>query len=223
MRIEAATAVSTANGRTLTILRGEPSRLPDIPPRPEPPLLVLRERTPEDLAREVYRRRHSIQLSATVYDRRVSIVRWQHPDTREPYEAICGFDVGLLAGIGRFVRNGENYNLMLLHTVIDTQRARNPGLRAFPDHSGVANGSIRFMKGDPENLLGATPIHLIEELLANEKTRLETFQADLERYRDARKAWEKANPVPPRDETFWIRPHRGSRYLAQLVPAKDAR
>ena len=64
---------------------------------------------------------------------------------------------------------------------------------------------------------------MIRELIANEKSRLEIFQADLERHRKARAAWEKANPVPPRDETFWIRPHRGSRYLMETVPAENAR
>lgn len=223
IRIDAATTVPSGNGKTLTILRGEASTLPDIPSPPEPRPQVIRERTADDLAREIYRRRHSIQLGATVYDHRVSVVRWQHPDTRAPYEAVCGFDLGLLAGIGRFVRNGENYDLMLLHSMVDTKRMRNLGLRAFPEQSEVANGSIRLLKGDPENQLGTTPIHLIKELLANEKTRLEIFQADLERHRKARTAWESANPVPPRDETFWIRPHRGSRYLMETVPAENAR
>jgi hypothetical protein len=64
---------------------------------------------------------------------------------------------------------------------------------------------------------------MIRELIANEKSRLEIFQADLERHRKARAAWEKANPVPPRDETFWIRPHRGSRYFAEPAPGARAR
>ena len=223
MRVDATTTVPTDNGKTLTILRGEPSTLPDIPSPPEPPPVVKRERTADDLAREIYRRRHSIHLGATVYDHRVSAVRWLHPDTREPYEAICGFDVGLLAGIGRIARKGENYNVMLLHSGIDTKHPGNLGLRGFPEHSAVADGSIRFLKGEAGDPVGTAPIRLIKELLANEKTRLVIFQADLERHRRARAAWEKANPVPLREETFWIRPHRGSRYLAEPAPGTNAR
>lgn len=223
MRVDAATTVPANNGKTLTLLRGEASTLPDIPPPAEPRPVVRRQRTEEDLAREIYRRRHAIQLSATVYDHKVSVVRWQHPDTREAYEAVCGFDVGLLAGIGRFVRDGENYDLMLMHSAIDTTRARNAGARGFPDHSGVAENSIRFLKGEPGDVIGTAPVALIKELIANEKTRLQIFQADLARHQAARAAWEKANPVPPRDETFWIRPHRGSRYLADPTPEATAR
>ncbi len=67
MRVEAATTVPSGNGKALTILRGEPSTLPDIPASLDPPPKVLRERTAEDLAREAYRRRHAIHLGATAY------------------------------------------------------------------------------------------------------------------------------------------------------------
>ena len=211
--VDATTTVPLNNGKTLTILRGEPSTLPDIPLPIKRQAVIKRLPTEEDLAREKYRRRHSILLGATVYDHKVSIIRWQHPDTREPYEAICGLDVGLLGGIGRFVRDGETYSLMLMHSEIDTTRARRGGTRGFPDLSRVAENSIRFVKGEPGDVVGSAPVHLIKELIANEKVRLQTFQADLERHREARSAWDKANPPLPRDETIWVRPHRGSRYL----------
>lgn len=223
MRVDARTTVPASNGKTLTILRGEASTLPDIPPPPEPPPVVKRQRTAEELAREKYRRRHSIHLSATVYDHKVSVVRWQHPDTLSQYEAVCGFDVGLLAGIGRFTRDGENYDLMLMHSAIDTTRFRNAGIRRFPDHSAVEENSIRIFKGEPGDTVGTAPVTLIKELITNEKGRLKIFQADLARQQAARAAWDKVNPLPPRDETFWIRPHRGSRYLTQPASGEFAR
>lgn len=219
MRIDAATTVPAANGKTLTILRGEASTLPDIPLPPESRPIVQRVRTPEDEAREKYRRRHTLLLGATVYDHRVSLVRWQHPDKPlESYEALCGFDVGLLAGIGSFVRNGESYSVMLMHSHLDTTRLRKAGRANLPDLSSVAPNSIRFTKGDPADAIGTAPAVLVKELIANEKTRIQIFQADLARHHAARTAWEKANPEPPRDETIWIRPHRGSRYLADPKP-----
>ena len=223
MRIDAATTVPAANGKTLTILRGEASTLPDLPPKPEPTPVVRRPRTVDDELRATYRRRHSLNFGATVYDQRVSLVRWQHPDTGASYEALCGFDIGLIAGLGRFVRGGENYSVMLMCSRIDTTRPRKIPLPNMPALSAVTAGSITYLKGDPADTIGTAPVTLVKELIANEKSRLEIFQADLARHHAARAAWEKANPEPPRDETLWIRPHRGSRYLAEPKPEAGAR
>ncbi len=223
MRIDAATTVPAAHGKTLTILRGEASTLPDLPPKPEPKPVVQRPRTADDVARETYRRRHSLNFGATIYDRRASVIRWNHPDTNEPYEALCGFDIGLIAGLGRFVRGGENYSVMLMHSRIDTTRSRKIPLPNLPDLAAVTADSITYLKGDPADAIGTAPVTLVKELIANEKTRLQIFQADLASHQAARAAWEKAHPEPPRDETIWIRPHRGSRYLADPKPEARAR
>lgn len=218
MRIDAATTVRAANGKNLTILLGEASTLPDLPAKPESMPVVPRVRTADDAAREIFRRRHSLNFGATIYDRRASVVRWQHPDTGEAYEALCGFDIGLIAGLGRFVRGDENYSVMLMHSRIDTTRPRKVHLPNVANLAAVSADSITYLKGDPTDPIGIFPITLVKELIANEKSRLEIFQADLARHQSARVAWEKANPEPPRDETLWIRPHRGSRYLADPNP-----
>ena len=111
MRVDAAVTVPTKSGRTLTILRGEASDLPDIPEPVIVPQRPPRQFTPEDLARHADQRRLLINFSAEVYENGVSILRWTHPDTAEPYQAICGFDVNLLSGIGRFVSDGRTYQL----------------------------------------------------------------------------------------------------------------
>ncbi len=218
MRIDAATTVPAAHGKTLTIIRGEASTLPNLPPKTEPKPVVQRQRTTDDLARETYRRRHFLNLGATVYDRRASVIRWNHPDTNEAYEALCGFDISLITGLGRFARGGENYSVMLIHTRIDTTRPRKFPLPNLPDLSSVTENSITYLKGDPSDAIGTAPVTLVKELITHEKTRLQIFQADLARHHAARAAWEKAHPEPPRDETIWIRPHRGSRYLADPKP-----
>lgn len=223
IRIDAATTVPSANGNTLTILRGEASSLPDLPPKSEPTPVIQRLRTVDDELRETFRRRHSLNFGATVYDHRVSLVRWQHPDTGEAYEALCGFDIGLIAGLGRFVRGGENYTVMLMHSRIDTTRPRKIPLPNVPAISKVTAGTITYLKGDPADAIGTGPVTLVNELIANESSRLGIFQADLARHHAARAAWEKANPEPPRDETLWIRPHRGSRYLANPNPETRTR
>lgn len=220
MRVDAAVILPSANSRTLTLIRGEASTLPDIPIPPPPEPREPHAPTPEELAREAYSRRHTLQIGATVFDHRLSVVHWQHPDTRESYEAVCGFDIGLLAGVGQFVSDGETYSVMLMHSSYDTAHFRRFTARMFPNLPEVPAESIAFLKGNPKDLIGTAPITLLKDLIATEKSRLTTYQEDRTRYQEAFAAWEKAHPVAPRDETFWLRPHRGSRYLTNPSPEK---
>ena len=218
MRVDAALTVPTKSSRTLTLIRGAASTLPDIPPPPIELVRGPRVLTPEDIARNLYRRRHNFQFGATVYDQRVSQVHWTHPDTGESYEALCGFDIGLLAGIGSFVSNEESYKFMLNSHNIDTTAIR----RVFRQYAAripdVPADSITILKGNPNDQVGTSPITLIKELITNERNRLINYHAARLRHHKATAAWEKAHPVPPRDETFWFKPHRGSRYLATPKP-----
>jgi hypothetical protein len=218
MRIDSTVTVPTASSCMLTVIRGEASTLPDIP---VPLVPVLRETlplTPEDMARHTDQRRHTLQLGATVFDHRLSVIRWQHPDTGESYEAVCGFDVSLLSGIGQFVRDGEIYSLMLMHSEYDTGHFRNAILRMFPDLPEVPPDAITFTKGNPKDPIGTTPVTLIKDLIASEKSHLTTYQEKRRIYQQDAASWKKSHPVLPRDETIWLRPHRGSRYLADPKP-----
>lgn len=218
MRIDSALTIPTASLRTLTIIRGEASKLPNIPLPPVDQVRAARTLTPDYIARNIYRRRHSFNFGATVYDHRISQIHWHHSDTGESYEAVCGFDIGLLAGIGRFVRDGESYDFMLMSSNIDTTVYRRIASRFVPQIPEVATNSITIIKGNQNDPVGTAPITLIKELIANERIRLVTYQAARLRHQKAAAAWEKAHPVQPRDETFWFRPHRGSRYLVNPKP-----
>lgn len=195
--------------------------LDEEPPQPRP--TIPRERTQEELARQIFLRRHTLQIGATVFDHRLSIVHWRHPDTGEFYKAVCGFDVGLLAGVGRFSHEGETYDLMLVHSHYESRQVRSLPWWGIPDLSAVPEGSIIFKQGNQKDPLGTAPITLLRELITTEKSRLTLYQENSTRYQQAAAAWEKTHPVPPRDETFWLRPHRGSRYLADPKPEATAR
>ncbi len=221
MRIDTAVSMPTKNSRTLTILRGEASTLPDIPVPPPPVVRESRQLTPEELARLAEERRHQLQFQAETYDNGVSVIRWHHPDTTEAYEAICGFDVNLLAGIGQFTSEGKTYQLSFLP----------PGvIHAYPDFPELpvsefpeaAPDSITITRGDADDPIGTATATLLRDLIAAEKPRLIIYQEKLTAYQQAAAAWAKAHPVPPRDETIWFKPHRGSRYLAQPTPEKGA-
>jgi hypothetical protein len=223
MRVDSAVTVPTKSARTMTILRGEASDLPDLPPPVVSEPHVARELTPQEIEQAKIWRRHQLNLGATIYDQQFSKVHWQHPDTGESYEALCGFDVGLLAGTGGFIHKGESYTLMLMHSTCDTSRFTKISKKWLPDFSAVPADSIVVTKGNLDDPVGMTPITVVRDVIASEKSRLVPYQAARLKHQQASAEWHKANPVLPRDETFWFKPHRGSRYLIHPRPEASTR
>ena len=220
MRIDSAVTVPAAKSRTLTILRGEASDLPDIPEpvvvAPRPP----RQLTPEDLARHAEERRLRLNFSAEVYENGVSILRWQHPDTAEPYEATCGFDVNLLAGLGQFTSDGKTYQLSFIPPGVRPIPRQRFSKLPIPKPPEAAPDTITITRGNANDPVGTATAVLLRDLIATEKPRLTTYQEKRATCQQAAAAWEKAHPIPTRDETIWFRPHRGSRYLTNPTPEK---
>ncbi len=224
MRVDSAVTVPTKNSRSLTILRGEASTLPDLPPPPPaPPKVEPRDPTPEEIARRIWHHRHDLNFGATIYDHKISVINWTDQVSLVRYEAVCGFDIGLLAGVGTFVHSGEKYSFSLMHSHYDTTWERRLTRRwkiAVPE---VNPGEIRITKGDAEDAIAIAPLTIIKEIIAAETPRLLVYQAKRETYFAASAAWHKANPVQPRDETIWLKPHRGSRYLTNPRPEATTR
>lgn len=213
MRIDSSMALKTSSPHLLTLTRGEASKLPDLPKPIPPKLQEPRILTPADIARIAYQRRHTLLIGATVYNRRVSRVHWRNPDTGEAYEALCGLDLGLLEGIGRFTHDGESYSLMFSATVIDTTKpTRFPGRQAMKIPE-VSPEAVTVTLGNPQDEIGMLPINLLKDLVLTENAKLQIFREKRQHYQLAAAAWEKANPPVMRDATFWSKPHRGSRYL----------
>ncbi len=220
MRIDSAVTVPAAHSRTLTILRGEASTLPDIPEpvvvAPRPP----RQLTAEELARYAEERRLRLNFNAEVYENGVSIIRWQHPDHGEPYQATCGFDVNLIAGLGQFTSDGKIYQLSFIPPgVRPTTRQRFSKL-PIPKPPEAAPDTIIITRGDANDPVGTATAVLLRDLIASDKPRLTAYQEKRAIYQQAAAAWAKAHPILPRDETIWFRPHRGSRYLTNPTPGK---
>ncbi|MEO5913883.1 MAG: hypothetical protein ABIS50_06595 [Luteolibacter sp.] len=221
IQIDAATTVPSLSGKTLTIQRGAASTLPDLPPPPPPePVTPPRELTPEDRARLVYQHRHSLDLGATIYDHKVSEVHWTDQETGATYQAVCGFDIGLLAGIGDFVRDGENYSVFLMHSDFDTTEIRRPFRDFLPRIPEIAAGQFLITQGNPEDPDAIARLQIIRDLITSENERLLAYQSARKQQQNDATAWAEAHPPAPRDETFVLRPHRGSRYLANPQPEK---
>ncbi len=182
-----------------------------------------RNLTPEELVHYAEERHHHLQFNAEVYENDVSILRWQHPDTEEAYEAICGFDVNLLAGLSQFISDRELYHLSFIPPGVIPSTPRHPEKLVIPEPPEAAPGTITITKGNPQDPVGTSTATLLRDLIAIEKSRLIVYQEKRAAYQQAAEAWEKAHPVAPRDEIFWLRPHRGSRYLANPKPEAAAR
>ena len=214
VRVNAATSHVSKNSRSITLQRGEASAEPDLPPPPPaPPHVEPRDPTPEEIARRIWHHRHNFNLGATIYDHKISVVNWTDQETLVRYEAVCGFDIGLLAGVGGFIHRDEKYSLFLIHSEFDTTWVRRLSRRWQLQIPKVAPGEIRFTKGDVEDGIATAPMTIIKEIIAAEMPRLLAYQAERRTYSAAWVAWHAANPPVPRDETFILRPHRGSRYL----------
>jgi hypothetical protein len=216
VRVDASVTRPSKNGRTLTIQRGEPSTKPDLPPPPPPPPYVEpSEPTPEEIARRIWHQRHNLNFGATVFDDKISLVNWTDPISFVRYEAVCGFDIGLLAGVGNFIHKGEEYSLFFLHSDFDTTEIRNFANQWKLKIPDVAPGEILFTRGDANDSAATAPMTVIKEIIAAETPRLLAYQSAREAHAAASSAWHAANPSLARDETYILRPHRGSRYLKQ--------
>ena len=221
MRIDSAITLPAKNSRTLTIIRGEASTLPDIPIPPKPILQERRALTPEELARNADERRHHLHFNAEVHENGVSVIRWQHPDTGEAYEAICGFDVNLLAGLGQFTSDGKNYQLSFMPPGVVPSARRPFSKLPVPKPPEAAPGTIAITRGNANDPVGNATATLLRDFITSEKSRLTTYQENRATYQQASAAWGKSHATAPRDETIWLRPHRGSRYLTNPTSEKE--
>jgi hypothetical protein len=213
-------------GRTLTILRGEPAQLPDPPPPPPVP----QARPPEQLAalaarRAALRETRLIQLSATVYDHRLTYLRWFEPKTREWREAWSNVDFNHLTGCGGFDAEKKTHFLFLGVGNIDTAKIRERWGRIFPipAHPALPAGEARFVvtKGDATDAAALAPIQALHDFYMVEKDRLAAAYEERERNQRNQAALLKANPPRPKDNVMWVRPRKGSRYLAEESAAAE--
>jgi hypothetical protein len=223
IRVDASVTHLSKNSRTLSLQLGEASTEPDLPPPPPPPPYVAPHvPTPEEIAQRIWQQRHDFNFGASVFDHKISVINWTDQVSLVRYEAVCGFDVGLLAGVGSFLRQGEKYSLFLLHSDYDTTRVRRFASQWQLKIPDVAPGEILITRGDVNDTAATAPMTVIKEIIAAESTRLLSYQEQRRAYSAAYSAWHAAHPAIPRDHTFILRPHRGSRYLPDAKQTQPA-
>ena len=208
---EATIVLGDDDGLTTTLQRGQASMAPDLP-APEP----VSESPSPPLERPISQI-VSINMGGTIYDHRVSVVHWQHPVSRAPYQAVLGFDIGLLTPIGEFIREGVTHHSHLLFSNHDTRGplARRAIARGRPPIQvpEIAPDAYRIIQGDPADPIGIQPLISLRDLYLAEKPRLQKLNADLAIYQQEAQAWADAHPAPVEAPVFWFKPHRNSRYL----------
>jgi hypothetical protein len=219
MRVESSVAVQK-HGKRLTILRGEPSTLPDIPvPVPPEPLtpeqIAARAAFAASLPKPIQLNFHGMVLEREVGGN-VSIIHWTHPENpRIAYQATVGLDIGVFSLVGNLHHRDRPHRLHLFSSRVPAaayQRWRGIDA-AFQE---VEDGSFLITRGDPDDPVGMAPIIALISLYAAEKDHLIAGFGKLQQNQREAAAWHKANPQPePAEYTLWLRPHRGRRYLDQ--------
>ena len=204
--------------KTTILQRGQASMAPDwIVPQPTPDTPPIQSTFPR---RQIV----TIQMGGTVYDHRVSVVHWQHPATKEPYEAVIGFDLGLIAPINSFIRDGVTHHTIILASNTDTN---SPSVKRAAAHGHpievpeIEPDAYRITQGDQGDSAGLAPLLALHELYLTEKPRLEKLRDDLAVRNAEAKAWADAHPTPPETPVFWFKPHRNSRYLTEQDKANQ--
>lgn len=211
-----------ANGKTLSVNRAAPSSLPDLAA-----IRAERERRSPDSGGQERsdavpqeEEQRFLSLGATVIDRQVSHITWVD-STGKMAQALCGFDISLLAGLSHFRKGDTHYSILLMHGHHDSRRDGRFLLADFAETAPMA-GEIILPAGtlDAEDETLAD-LKQLRNLIEREKVKLLQFQEARSMRQEASRRWHEANPIPPKDEFVVLRPHSGSRYLREAVENKN--
>lgn len=223
-----------------TVRLVEDPGLPPLPPAPEPPTaeqLVEWEawkESPEGQAflaeaQDWARTNRFAMISATVYDRERTHVRWGLPGkpergtTPRNFEAWSNVDFLYLGGFWVFEYEGIRYSLLMLAGATDAEHLeRGCQLAAehgvdfhIPEIPELPEGPPAYIvtKGDPTDEDGLALMDGLHALYAKEENRLIQAYESREQARIELKACLKANPPKPKDLilNFW----RGKRSQPQ--------
>lgn len=202
-----ASTITPSQERKITLIRGEASTLPDIPPPPiSKPSVPGRESEPH----------YIVSIGASVYDHSLSHVKWTNPETKESFEAWCGWDFTLLSPISQ-IEIGEKFGSFHLSAFnVDADGERRAGRKTeIPAHPEVIADGFAISKGNAANADALILLTTLRDYYLKHKERLILIKKAQAEYQAAAAAWHKANPPKPENHTYWLKPHRGSRYLTQ--------
>jgi hypothetical protein len=149
-----------------------------------------------------------IHLSATVYDRENTLLRW-FPNGQQDKEMVAwsNIDFNLLAGNDRFNYNGKDYYLLFDMGSENSTFRRRAAERfgktytppAIPPLPPDENPAFVVIKGNPADAAAMEPITVLHDIFRADPAK---FKADYEAREAAQKeheAWLRAHPPEPQD------------------------
>lgn len=202
-----ASAVRRLPTHSITLIRGEPSTLSDIP---QPPI------TKASASEREKESHYHVALGATVYDHRHSLVTWTDPETKECFEAWCGWDFTLMSPLAQADITSKIRSFHLSASNIDTTKEKRFGRQVeLPSHPRVIADGFVIAKGDASNADANELLTNLRNYYLRHRPRLILIKKAQQEYQASAAAWHKENPPKPESHTFWLKPHRGSRYLTK--------
>jgi hypothetical protein len=141
MRVTATTR-SHFSAHHIEVLLGEASTLADIPP-PPPATAPTAEK-----ATRPAKLRYLVSFAITVYDQRISHLKWQHPITKKQFEAWWACDASLITSMPVIETPTADLMLAFIPRIIDTTRPSRLGKpSAIPQHPELQAGQYQQMTG----------------------------------------------------------------------------
>ena len=84
-----------------------------------------------------------------------------------------------------------------------------------PEHPEIAPDSFVITEGNPSDSTSQILLGTLRDYYLKHKSLLILIQKAQEQYQAEAAAWHAVHPPKPESHTFWLKPHRGSRYLAK--------
>ncbi len=163
---------------------------------------------------EEYEREEWLSISATVYDERVSLVRWRHE--KEEYFCWSNVHFGHLSGVGQFRAGKKRYSLWMGWSRMKSEWLAEDAWPGPPPELPEGLPQFETIGEVPDEALET--VTLLHKIYAREGKRLAEAYAKRREANEARKKWQAENPPPPREIEVILWPSRTARFMTRPIP-----
>lgn len=161
-----------------------------------------------------------IVLSATIYDRDHTYLRWWHEG--QAYEAWSNLDFNYLAGFAEFKSGKKRYGLIMGLGNATSLRAHRELPAPYPAVLQSKEApAYQLVSGDQENAKALASIDALHQLYAAEEMTLIAATKGREKAQLAREADLKANPPQKPNIIIQVWPKEGSRHFQKSAAGKE--
>lgn len=161
-----------------------------------------------------------ILLSATVFDREHTYLRWWNG--RQAYEAWSNLDFNNLGGFVEFKSGKKRYGLIMGLGNATNAKTQGEPLPPYPQALQAEDApAFLLIAGDEENIEALAGIEALHQLYANEEETLVAATQGREEAQRVREADLKANPPQKPNITIQVWPKEGSRHFQRNKQGKE--